>query len=252
MRGCATSSTSARQIARAARRVAEAPEPRPRDRCPCGGTGRTSQTPRALRQALTDDSRLAPTPTGAGDERVVYRASTAPVRACSRSAQRRQHVAAYAAGRGRAGAAGDGASSPTRSVAFGDPRLADPVDDHVPGRVPGRQRPLGQRPRLAVRLSRARSAPGTRTATVRSDSEAGGDASRAPAASACRCRHRRDRFAFRPAARRWSRSQPRGGADVEEDQHFLLRLNGAAVDATRASRNAWCEVEGIGERLAAS
>src|SRR6185436_10200895 len=39
------------------------------------------------------------------------------------------------------------------------------------------------------------------------------------------------------------------GGEIEEDQHFLLRLNGVAVDATVAA-NAWCEVEGIGERLA--
>ena len=42
--------------------------------------------------------------------------------------------------------------------------------------------------------------------------------------------------------------QPGDGGEIEEDQHFLLRLNGAAVEATVAA-NAWCEVEGIGERL---
>jgi hypothetical protein len=43
--------------------------------------------------------------------------------------------------------------------------------------------------------------------------------------------------------------QPGGSSDIEEDQHFLLRLNGSAVADTVAA-NAWCEVEGIGERLA--
>ena len=43
--------------------------------------------------------------------------------------------------------------------------------------------------------------------------------------------------------------QPYDGGQIDEDQHFLLRLNGAAVPATVAA-NAWCEVEGIGERLA--
>ena len=42
--------------------------------------------------------------------------------------------------------------------------------------------------------------------------------------------------------------QPGTGAGIEEDQHFLLQLNGPAVDATVASQ-AWCEVEGIGERV---
>ena len=43
--------------------------------------------------------------------------------------------------------------------------------------------------------------------------------------------------------------QPGGGGEIEEDQHFLLRLNGPAVE-TSVLAHAWCEVEGIGERLA--
>ncbi|MFT3663710.1 alpha-2-macroglobulin family protein [Piscinibacter sp.] len=43
-------------------------------------------------------------------------------------------------------------------------------------------------------------------------------------------------------------TQPWSGATIEEDQHFLLRLSGAAAPASVAA-NAWCEVEGIGERL---
>ncbi|MEO8807615.1 MAG: alpha-2-macroglobulin, partial [Burkholderiaceae bacterium] len=42
--------------------------------------------------------------------------------------------------------------------------------------------------------------------------------------------------------------QPYDGGQIEEDQFFLLRLNGAAVPATVLA-NVWCEVEGIGERL---
>ncbi len=42
--------------------------------------------------------------------------------------------------------------------------------------------------------------------------------------------------------------QPHDGAQIEEDPFFLLRLNGAAVASTVVA-NAWCEVEGIGERL---
>jgi hypothetical protein len=41
---------------------------------------------------------------------------------------------------------------------------------------------------------------------------------------------------------------PYAGATVEEDQHFLLRLNGAPdMDSVRSK--AWCEVEGLGERM---
>ena len=43
-------------------------------------------------------------------------------------------------------------------------------------------------------------------------------------------------------------SQPYQGGQVEEDQFFILNLNGAAVEATVLA-NAWCEVEGIGERI---
>ncbi|MEY4907068.1 MAG: hypothetical protein RL260_786, partial [Pseudomonadota bacterium] len=42
--------------------------------------------------------------------------------------------------------------------------------------------------------------------------------------------------------------EPDEGAKVEEDQHWLLRLNGPVVAET-VRRNAWCEVQGIGERV---
>ena len=45
------------------------------------------------------------------------------------------------------------------------------------------------------------------------------------------------------------RSEPWEGANVEEDQHFLLRLNGPAQPASVLSQ-AWCEIDGIGERIA--
>jgi len=56
------------------------------------------------------------------------------------------------------------------------------------------------------------------------------------------------RFAFETGGPAVLGMQPYGGAEIEEDQHFLLQLNGAAQDAS-VSANAWCEVEGIGERL---
>jgi uncharacterized protein YfaS (alpha-2-macroglobulin family) len=45
-------------------------------------------------------------------------------------------------------------------------------------------------------------------------------------------------------------TQPWDGATIEEDQHFIVELNGPVVEASAAA-NAWCEVEGIGERLPA-
>src|SRR6185295_5369167 len=57
------------------------------------------------------------------------------------------------------------------------------------------------------------------------------------------------RFAFSTGGPAIVAVQPGGGGEIEEDQHFLLRLNGAAVESSVAA-NAWCEVEGIGERLA--
>lgn len=42
---------------------------------------------------------------------------------------------------------------------------------------------------------------------------------------------------------------PQSWQEVEEDQHFLLRLTGPVVPAS-VLQNAWCEVEGLGERIA--
>ncbi|MBI5718232.1 MAG: alpha-2-macroglobulin [Burkholderiales bacterium] len=41
---------------------------------------------------------------------------------------------------------------------------------------------------------------------------------------------------------------PTPGTRVEEDQHFLLQLTGP-VDAASVARQAWCEAEGVGERI---
>jgi uncharacterized protein YfaS (alpha-2-macroglobulin family) len=43
-------------------------------------------------------------------------------------------------------------------------------------------------------------------------------------------------------------AQPWPGQRIEEDQHFLLRLNGAP-DLATVKTGAWCEVEGLGERI---
>jgi uncharacterized protein YfaS (alpha-2-macroglobulin family) len=41
---------------------------------------------------------------------------------------------------------------------------------------------------------------------------------------------------------------PWSGSQIEEDQHFLLKLNGG-LTAAEVAKRAWCEVEGLGERL---
>jgi uncharacterized protein YfaS (alpha-2-macroglobulin family) len=42
--------------------------------------------------------------------------------------------------------------------------------------------------------------------------------------------------------------EPPAGARIEEDQHFLLRLNGEAAPAS-VETSVWCEAEGLGERI---
>ena len=56
------------------------------------------------------------------------------------------------------------------------------------------------------------------------------------------------RFAFATGAPAVLSAMPWPGGTVEEDQHFVLRLNGA-VDEASVERFAACEVEGLGERL---
>jgi uncharacterized protein YfaS (alpha-2-macroglobulin family) len=43
--------------------------------------------------------------------------------------------------------------------------------------------------------------------------------------------------------------QPHPGTRIEEDAHFLVHLTGP-VDPASVTRNAWCEAEGVGERIA--
>ncbi|MEO6030888.1 MAG: MG2 domain-containing protein, partial [Burkholderiaceae bacterium] len=42
--------------------------------------------------------------------------------------------------------------------------------------------------------------------------------------------------------------RPHEGGEIEEGQYFMLHLNGAALEST-VLEHAWCEVEGIGEKL---
>src|SRR5450432_1192566 len=136
-------------------------------------------------------------------------------------------------------------------VAFGDPRLADPATVSCQGIVPagsGRwaddrvwlydfREPLGPGARCVVAV-RPDWKPEPKIAT--------GAASVTTAAVSSLVG--RTQFSFSTGGPAVVSMQP-GSGEVEEDQHFLLRLSGPAVEASVVA-NAWCEVEGIGERLA--
>ena len=135
-------------------------------------------------------------------------------------------------------------------VAFGDPRLADPfaIACQV-ATPPGSGRWSSDR--VWVWDFREPLGPGMRcTAKLRADWKPGaaGVASSATAA-ALTATSPLAQFAFSTGGPSIVGMQPGGGSTIEEDQHFLLRLNGAAVESTVLA-NAWCEVEGIGERIA--
>ncbi|MCV2367633.1 alpha-2-macroglobulin family protein [Roseateles oligotrophus] len=57
-------------------------------------------------------------------------------------------------------------------------------------------------------------------------------------------------FAFGTGAAIVLQTWPWSGSQIEEDQHFLLKLNGG-LSAAEVAKRAWCEVEGLGERLPA-
>ncbi|MCE9660511.1 MAG: alpha-2-macroglobulin [Burkholderiales bacterium] len=130
-------------------------------------------------------------------------------------------------------------------VAFGDPRLADPFAIACQGATPaGAGRWASDR----VWLYDFREAlpPGTKcTAKLRADWKPSAAASGAAAAAALTGP---GEFSFSTGGPAIVAMQPGEGAEVEEDQHFLIRLNGPAVEASVLA-NAWCEVEGLGERL---
>ncbi len=137
-------------------------------------------------------------------------------------------------------------------VAFGDPRLADPFAISCQGTMPagtGRwasdrvwlydfAEPLPPGTRCVAKL-RADWKPKAAPADVAASAIA---AAKAPALTGP------TEFTFSTGGPAVVLVQPGGNSDIEEDQHFLLRLSGPAVEASVAA-NAWCEVEGIGERL---
>ncbi len=55
-------------------------------------------------------------------------------------------------------------------------------------------------------------------------------------------------FAFSTGAPIVTDVQPYQGANIDEDQHFLLRLNGK-VEPAAAAAGAWCEVDGLLDRI---
>ena len=55
-------------------------------------------------------------------------------------------------------------------------------------------------------------------------------------------------FTFNTGGPTVTRIEPSEGSQLAEDQFFALRLNGPVVESTVLA-NAWCEVEGIGERI---
>ncbi|MCV2354397.1 alpha-2-macroglobulin [Paucibacter sp. B2R-40] len=57
-------------------------------------------------------------------------------------------------------------------------------------------------------------------------------------------------FGFSTGAAFVVQTWPWSGSQIEEDQHFLLKLNGA-LTAAEVAKRAWCEVEGLGERVPA-
>ncbi|MEO8079754.1 MAG: MG2 domain-containing protein, partial [Caldimonas sp.] len=135
-------------------------------------------------------------------------------------------------------------------VAFGDLRLPDPFAVACAGAPPpGSGRWTSDR--VWVYDFREALPPGTRcTASLRAEwKPAPGIAAGSPSAPASGGTVGGQKsFAFSTGGPAVVAVEPYASSEIEEDQHFLLRLNGAAVAST-VTGNAWCEAEGIGERL---
>ena len=137
-------------------------------------------------------------------------------------------------------------------IPFGDPRLADPFSLTCEGAtVVGAGRWASDR--VWLYDFREPLPPGVRcVAKLRSDWQpsvkAASPSASAPAARSSLALTGTREFSFSTGGPAVVSIAPSDGRDIEEDQHFLLRLSGPAVDATVVA-NARCEVEGIGERL---
>ncbi|MFM9916038.1 MAG: MG2 domain-containing protein [Rhizobacter sp.] len=129
-------------------------------------------------------------------------------------------------------------------AAFGDPRLPDPMAVSCVG-SPTRGAGLWTSDRSWVFNFELPLPPGVRClAQVRPDwkPRAPGSARSETALTGATS------FAFSTGGPAVESIQPDEGATIEEDQHFLLTVNGAATDRSVAT-HAWCEVEGLGDRL---
>jgi uncharacterized protein YfaS (alpha-2-macroglobulin family) len=122
-------------------------------------------------------------------------------------------------------------------VRFGDPRLPDPVKLRCDGAtVTGAGRWTGAQE--WVYDFREALPPGVRC-------ELSADPAWSPLGGAL---EGAARFSFSTGGPAVIGSSPFAGAAIDEDQFFLLRLTGPAVPASVVAK-AWCEVEGLGERL---
>ncbi|HEY3636223.1 MAG TPA: hypothetical protein VGK95_14330, partial [Caldimonas sp.] len=122
-------------------------------------------------------------------------------------------------------------------VAFGDPRLPDPIAIVCQGSVPvGSGRWANDR--VWLYDFREPLGPGTTCrATVRSDWKPAPkpSASASAVAGGAAALTGTTRFSFSTGGPAVVAIQPGGGNEIEEDQHFLLRLNGPAVETTAAA-----------------
>ncbi|MFM7507630.1 MAG: alpha-2-macroglobulin family protein [Rubrivivax sp.] len=120
----------------------------------------------------------------------------------------------------------------------GDPRAAAPFELRCNGQpVAGSARWLDAR-RWAFDLARPLPAGQRCVLTQAAGWQPSGGALQGPA-----------RFEFATGGPAVLEALPWPGGTIEEDQHFLLSLNGA-IDEASVERNAHCEAEGLGERLA--
>jgi uncharacterized protein YfaS (alpha-2-macroglobulin family) len=122
-------------------------------------------------------------------------------------------------------------------VAFGDPRLPDPFSVSCQGAAPaGEGRWADERAWLYD--FREPLPPGTRC-TVKLRPEWKPSASALTGATS---------FSFSTGGPAVVWTRPSEGSTIEEDQHFLVQLNGPAVESSVLA-NVACEVEGVGERV---
>ena len=124
-------------------------------------------------------------------------------------------------------------------VPFGEPRLEDPVTLNCEGKVPAGSSRWSNDREWLYDFAQALPAGTDCTLAARADWKP----LNGPLTGSTR-------FAFQTGGPAVLSIRPYAGATIDEDQFFLLRLSGVAVAAS-VSANAWCEVEGIGERITA-